>query len=295
MCGTSLVVLACRSRTATINDAVEPGAAPSATSHPAEDLDVQYALGEYPFDDRMILEARNFPIPVPGVGGNVNIDLSTGKLVFRWAVTFSDGHFKASFQEESTSFIPSEFSVLDDAHVVVAGKTTSGHIVVERWKLRYPPIPSVIFSAQQTAVYPDYRVTVVQKTVVYDHLDPSADFIRAMWKLEETVDRLLVAMNTAGGVHMLDVATGTMTEILSPAQVPTVQSVRWSNRWSAEHADFGSVYFLDYTIANNFAQAPFVLMDTDSNGTIDTWHQMTDFVEYEAYGFKDHTKFLTIH
>jgi len=201
--------------------------------------------------------------------------------------------YRHASQTLTTRFYPTACSVLDGAHLLVAGVTAQGVTVIERWEVVWPsPMPALNTDPATGRTH----VNVVTPPIGtrerwYQSAPPVQRFVRNLSGLQRStgsVQAALVQFHDSADILRLDVATHQLTVLASGnssvgalGQIPSLASngPRWVE--FGDRDGIGFTYMLRPGMPKHMGGSPvgappvLVLIDQNRDGSLDQFLELS--------------------
>lgn len=185
----------------------------------------------------------------------------------------------------ATRYWPTYVIPADSYHLCVAGQSTSGATILERWSFATQsgigtPAPSVVTYYSECSSQPHYAWTLPPRVQVDQVLSlpagSSQGLVRALFPNLKTANKLYVYYATSREVYSVDFHTQAQTLVASPSgttgslQVASLTQ-NYGRFWSADYTNRGYCYFFcPFYLASDTPTGCLALVDSDRDGFIDT-------------------------
>ena len=176
--------------------------------------------------------------------------------------------------------------------MLIAGKADNDDTVLELWSMVYPPLPAPAYDVSTgTLVEPGYQAQVGRKAIVYQAAVVGRDIAMHLMPVGGRPDSAYLMFHDSRDLYEFDVKLKTLTKVLTPVNDGSAgYAPELTKDWNAVqfglHQTHGYVYFLDSN-SETAIEHSFAMLDTDVDGTLDTWYQFADVDQWDKQGFAD--------
>lgn len=197
--------------------------------------------------------------------GAISVSTVEKQISIKWMFE-RDGSTVFAYQNINVPYWPTAAAFVDGS-LIVAGKRRNLKTRIERWDFDYPAIP---------ATGSDYDPTHTTQ-VLFDEDTVGKRWVRFLNPVLSSAGNqsVLVHFGDSNDVYQLNLATLTLTLVVSHTSVPELARSEWQLIWAGEHPTEGYVYVYSFDPNSAHGEPP-VLFDRDKDGVIEDAAALSD-------------------